>query len=340
MSFYSIKNPEERDAVIADYLATKKRIQQRNMNERAQDLAHSNELQEIFHPVIQSTKKSTEAITKELVPMQEEMKNINANLQHQAVKTEYQPKLGSKRRRLEGKHGPLVQLFLRKYLDGEVDTTFGIRHTGGNWRMGDKDVKFKDDNIIIDGELYVGTPGFWSLVTDKQPVDYSTNDYERYVELLHETSVLYRNNNPESGYPRASKSLKWKNLLSPIWDKFQEEGITSDSYDEYDDRLQDGGVKSDNYDGEDEEDDDFQSTKGDGVNPIPGCKIYLQKQGRCFNVRATGNGINFSPRPLIAGMPHHNGVFLRVGPSVYDGKGLLLGSHSPFRNIPILGWIL
>ena len=91
---------------------------------------------------------------------------------------------------------------------------------------------------------------------------------------------------------------------------------------------------------EDDDDDDFLSTKGDGVDPIPGCKIYLQKKGRCFNVRSTGNGIHFSPRPLLAGMPRDNGIFLRVGTSVYDGKGLLLGPHSPFRKIPILGLIL
>ena len=33
-------------------------------------------------------------------------------------------------------------------------------------------------------------------------------------------------------------------------------------------------------------------------------------------------------------------LYLRMGPSVYDGKGLLLGPHSPFTNIPILTWIL
>ena len=98
MSFQSIKDPDERDAVFADYLATRKRIQQRNLNERAQDLTHSDEWREMFYPVIQSTEKSTEAITKELVPMQEEMKNINANLQHTTtVKAEERPKIGSKR---------------------------------------------------------------------------------------------------------------------------------------------------------------------------------------------------------------------------------------------------
>ena len=73
MSFLDIKDPKKRDAIVADYLATMNRIQQRNLNEKAQDLAHSDELKEMFHPIIESTKKSTKAITKELEPLQEEM---------------------------------------------------------------------------------------------------------------------------------------------------------------------------------------------------------------------------------------------------------------------------
>ena len=41
-----------------------------------------------------------------------------------------------------------------------------------------------------------------------------------------------------------------------------------------------------------------------------------------------------SPRPMIAGVSG-DGFYIRVGSRVYDGKGLLLGSRSPFRNIPM-----
>ena len=60
MSFFNIKDPKKRDAVVADYLATVKRLQQRNLNEKAQDLARDENLKEIFNPVVQSTAKSTE----------------------------------------------------------------------------------------------------------------------------------------------------------------------------------------------------------------------------------------------------------------------------------------
>ena len=69
-------------------------------------------------------------------------------------------------------------------------------------------------------------------------------------------------------------------------------------------------------------------------------RIYLQKDGRCFNVQsAAGNGLYLSPRPRLAGI-RGDGLYLRHGSSIYDGNGLLLGKNSPFKNIPILGWII
>ena len=69
MSFIDIKDPKKRDAIVADDLATVKRIQQRNLNEKAQDLTRQDDLQKMFSPVVESTEKSTKAITEELASM-------------------------------------------------------------------------------------------------------------------------------------------------------------------------------------------------------------------------------------------------------------------------------
>ena len=56
MPFIDIKDLKKRDAIVADYLATvKKKKTQRNLNERAQDLARQDDLQTIFNPVVEST---------------------------------------------------------------------------------------------------------------------------------------------------------------------------------------------------------------------------------------------------------------------------------------------
>ena len=59
-----------------------KRIQQRNLNEKAQDLTRQDDLQKMFSPVEKSTEKSTKAITEGLAPMRVEIKNLNENVLH------------------------------------------------------------------------------------------------------------------------------------------------------------------------------------------------------------------------------------------------------------------
>ena len=98
--------------------------------------------------------------------------------------------------------------------------------------------------------------------------------------------------------------------------------------------IQRGGIVSD--DDDDEEEEEYHSTMLD--NGL--CRTYLQKIGRCFKVHRDGGGLHLTPRPMLAGASGNDGLYIRVGSRVYDGKGLLLGPRSPFRNIPILKWIL
>ena len=73
------------------------------------------------------------------------------------------------------------------------------------------------------------------------------------------------------------------------------------------------------------------SKSGDGV--------YIQKEGHCYQAHPVeGNGLFLTPhgRSIASG----DGLFLKQGHNIYDGEGLLFGSNSPFKNIPILGWIL
>ena len=326
MSFMNIKDPEVRDAMIEDYLALKKRLKERNMEEHSNLILHKRDLQEHFEPIVMSNQKMAEEIVKDLIPIKDELREINRHIE---IKQQPQrPKIGYKRRLVSRAYGPLAESFIQMYMDPDqqVDTTFGIRYQDGNPMMGDKIVKIEGDNIVIGDEVYIGTPGLWALITDKIPPtakEYDAEDYERYKELLYETNVLHHHYEPANKYPRANRSLKWQKLLGPIWHEFQRDGIVDSSSD-------------------DDDSTDFHSTKdGEGViyHPINGCRCYVQKNGRCFAIRA-GNGIHFSPRPLLTGIRGGDGLYIRVGSSIYDGNGLLLGPHSPFKNIPILKWIL
>ena len=80
---------------------------------------------------------------------------------------------------------------------------------------------------------------------------------------------------------------------------------------------------------------------GNEIGSGGGDGLYLFKRGNCIKVDPVkGNGLYLRS--------HHSGhgikgdrLYIRRGDSLESvGNGLILGKNSPFKNIPILGWIL
>ena len=53
--------------------------------------------------------------------------------------------------------------------------------------------------------------------------------------------------------------------------------------------------------------------------------LYLQK-----------HGLYLAPQPRFV---EYDGLFLKHGEDISDGVALLMGKNSPFKNIPVLGWL-
>ena len=100
------------------------------------------------------------------------------------------------------------------------DKIYGIYKKEGLYYIGNKQVTILDNNIMIDDEIFKGTPGLWESLMSKRPNDnyYTYKDYENYKRLMLKTNALYRDNDPES------RSEKWAMLLSPIWHGKEYEG--------------------------------------------------------------------------------------------------------------------
>ena len=78
-----------------------------------------------------------------------------------------------------------------------------------------------------------------------------------------------------------------------------------------------------------------KAVSGRGV----GDGLYLQKAGHSVKIiPIRGRGLQLIPKKLHGACG--DGLFLKHGSNIYDGRGLLLGKNSPFKNIPILGLIL
>ena len=77
-----------------------------------------------------------------------------------------------------------------------------------------------------------------------------------------------------------------------------------------------------------------------GVQKAMGSGLYLKKGGLVIQVETDGHGLYLKPYKGKGLESYGDGLYLKQGEKLYDGKGLLLGPNSPFANIPILGAIL
>ena len=72
-------------------------------------------------------------------------------------------------------------------------------------------------------------------------------------------------------------------------------------------------------------------------NGVVGDGLYLHKHDKCYQVQTLkGNGLYLAPHPHFV---EGDGLFLKHGNDISDGAGLLIGKNSPFKNIPVLGWL-
>ena len=222
MSFIKVKDPRKREELVRDFIETRKRIKDNFVARKVGESEYQTGLTKLFKPVTETQKatakeiteaqkEATEKITKELLPIQEGLEKLPTVIsfpQYQAIE-EYKK---------EKNLGPTVIKALN-YLKPEDKTTFGMYFKDGDFRIGDKKVDIKGDDIKIDGKPYKGTKGLWELIMKDEPElgKYTEEDFVNYGELLIQTNAIYQNNNPDQNKPKSSNSNKWKYLISPIW---------------------------------------------------------------------------------------------------------------------------
>ena len=118
--------------------------------------------------------------------------------------------------------GPLaVSSLIEAFTKEGVDKTFGLYAENKKFKIGDKPVTIKDNNIIIEGKTYIGSPGLWELITSNNPQKFTEEDYINYTNLLVQTNTIYQGNDPKNTKPKSSGGSKWNNLISPIWEQIK-----------------------------------------------------------------------------------------------------------------------
>ena len=230
MSFINIRDPKKRDDIVKAFLQTKKNIQQGQLSEKIGDLAQTESRQKMFEPVIKSNIDAAEQISKDLIPIQNELKQLNreitlANIPPQpALLPPETPQTSERRRSLPSiptpvKFGKLPADNLRQALSNKSqhDPVLGIYSDNNQFKIGNAPVKIDGNDLVINNQEYEGTKGLWSLLTKKDPKDYTHDDLENYKQILYDSNALYQNNDPSTNKPKSSRSNKWA-LVKTFWE--------------------------------------------------------------------------------------------------------------------------
>ena len=77
-----------------------------------------------------------------------------------------------------------------------------------------------------------------------------------------------------------------------------------------------------------------------GVQKLIGNGLYLKNGGRVCQIETEGRGLYPGTTSGKGFKTAGNSLYLMKQGGRYDGRGLILGPNSPFKNIPILGMIL
>ena len=218
MSFIKVKDPRKREELIRDFIETRKRIKDNFIAKKVGEAEYQTGLTKLFKPVTETQKATTkeiteaqkaaaEKITQELLPIKEGIKGSKGF-----------PALGITEEQIKEKNlGPIV-LGALEYLKPEKKTTFGMYFKDGDFRIGDKKVDIKGDDIKIEDKEYTGTPGLWELIMKDNPQNFTEEDYLNYGRILKQTNTIYQKNNPNQNRAKSSGGDKWKKLIKPIWE--------------------------------------------------------------------------------------------------------------------------
>ena len=215
MSFLKITDPKKRDLIVAEFLETKRNIQNQQLATRLGEQDALVELTKQYKPVTD--------VLAEIKDQQPQGLTIQNYLNPPAI--EAAPEAPT------GLIGNIAANYLKKYTTKEADKTQGIYSKDGRLYIGDTMATINDDDILVGDKEYQGTPGLWELLVMKEPDEsvFTEEDYENYREIMTNTNAMKRGNDVNSNTPKASKGYKWKHLLKPIWDgrrRFEGEGVS------------------------------------------------------------------------------------------------------------------
>ena len=224
MSFLKIKDQNKRDETVKEFLELKNRIKDNFCQERIGEIETQSDLSKFFKPFTETQKASAKEITEQLKPIREGIEGIEGAPPQHAITFPAFPSIDTTKEDII-KLGPVAVKALKKpFTRDGADLNFGLYDKDEEFYIGDKPTVVKDNNIIVDGNEYLGTPGLWELILSKSPKNFNDEDFKKYKDLLRRTNTIYYDNNPNQNRAKGNyRGPKWTNIIKPIWDDIMTE---------------------------------------------------------------------------------------------------------------------
>ena len=239
MSFIKVKDPRKREELVRDFIEARKRIKDNFVARKVGESEYQTGLTKLFKPVTETQKTTakeiteaqkatTEKITSALLPIKEGLENITIIPPIEAGEEKKAITLTESLTEEEKTNlGLIAETFLKTPWNKEnLDLNFGLntQNEKRKYKIGDKFVGFDGDDIMVEGERFKGTPGFWALIISKNPSpdDYTNEDKRQYRDLLIKSNAIFKDNNPEETKPKGNyRGNKWKEIINPIWEEIK-----------------------------------------------------------------------------------------------------------------------
>src|SRR5436190_1695214 len=115
--------------------------------------------------------------------------------------------------------GNIARGYLSFSLEKEqvADHTYGLRYDNMAYKIGNKIVEIKNNDLIIDDTPYKGTQGLWELITLKKPKEYTQNDLDTYKAILLQTNGHLKNYK-DGAQMSSNKYPKYLNIIKPLFE--------------------------------------------------------------------------------------------------------------------------
>lgn len=115
----------------------------------------------------------------------------------------------------------LLHMYLNRFTAGDevyLDKDFGIRQLRGSMKIGDSDVTFHEDSMILKDEKYYLTPGLIELIFKRSPnmILVSETDIDIYQKIILSTNTHRMYYKPGKAL-RTSNSMKYKTIIKNLF---------------------------------------------------------------------------------------------------------------------------